>query len=349
VAVEIAVDLQTNIGRFAETRRRGVEFLLRNVAHDGEIADSGRARVSYYRVPWALQVCGESGTAALVNDWIDRTRIGNDGRFNAAVPWDAAANREVNSYAETCFAYGAVLTRRLDLSRRMMDFAATFQDPVTGGVFMNREETGPDGRQLLFITCQFGMTAALMGRRVEAVKVGEWLERLWNAQPELPSRLYTIWTRAGGLATSVPAGEHPRHYVNESQDVRQLHYNGGIAAACLAHLYMLTGEERWIALARGYQAFSMESTDRQFEVRQVCKSAWGSGLITLATGDAGYAGWLLKMGDWFTSIQEPDGHWTNSAYLEVNPPLAHQIEITAEFVVHLDTLISALSVVAGRQ
>lgn len=349
MGVATAIDPRSRIAGFEETRRRGVQFLLQCVAQDGEIADSNRARVSYYRLPWALEVSGESGVAARVNDWIDRTRIGDDGRFNAAIPWDPAANREVNTYPETCFAYGAVLSRRLDLARRTMDFASQFQDPVTGGVFMNRDETGPDGRQLLFITCQFGMTAALMGRTAEAVGVGKWLERLWNAQSDLPARLYTIWTGAGGLATSVPPGEHPRHYINESQDVRQMHYNGGIAAACLAHLYMLTGEERWIALARNYQTFSMESTALQFEVRQVCKSAWGSGLIAIATGDAGYTGWLIKMGDWFTSIQEPDGRWSNSSYLEENPPLAHQIEVTAEFVVHLDTLIAALSVVAARQ
>ena len=92
----------------------------------------------------------------------------------------------------------------------------------------------------------------------------------------------------------------------------------------------------------------MESTERQFEVRQVCKSAWGSGLITLATGDDSYLPWLIRMGDWFTEIQEADGRWSNSAYIEPDPPLAHQIEATAEFVVHLDTLIAALSAISAR-
>jgi hypothetical protein len=341
-------DISKRISRYEATRRRGSDFLLANVAGDGEIADAGRPRISYYRVPWALQVCGETGAAMRTLDWIERTRLGNDGCFNAAVPWDAAANREVNTYPETCLAYGAMLLRRFDIARRAMSFASQFQDPVTGGVYMNREETGPDGRQLLFPTCQYGMSAVISGRIDDALRVGEWLERLWNAQPELPDRLYTIWTRAGGLATTIPPGENVRHYVNESQDARQHHYNGGIAAACLSHLYMVTGEERWLTLAREYQRFSMETTDRQFEVRQVCKSAWGSGLISLASGDASYLDWLIKMGDWFTEIQEADGRWSNSAYFEPHPPLAHQIEITAEFVVHLDTLIAALSVINAR-
>ena len=75
----------------------------------------------------------------------------------------------------------------------------------------------------------------MTGRTETALGVGNWLRNLWNAQPELPDRLYAVWTRAGGLATEVPPGEEPRHYVNESQAVRQFHFNGGIAAACLAH------------------------------------------------------------------------------------------------------------------
>jgi hypothetical protein len=348
MVAQVDIRLSEKIGIYEQTRRRGADFLLANVGSDGTVADSGRPRVSYYRVPWALQVCGETRAAASVLDWIERTRIGQDGRFNAAVPFDAAANRGVNSYPETCLAYGAVLLRRFDIARRVMEFASRFQDPETGGVYMNREETGPEGRQILFITAQYGMSALITGRMTEAIKAGEWLERLWHAQPELPDRLYTIWTTRDGLATTVPPGEDARHYVNESQDVRQMHYNGGIAASCLAQLYMATGDERWLELARGYQRFSMESTPRQFEVRQVCKSAWGSGLISLATGDDSYVPWMLRMGDWFTEIQEADGRWSNSSYIEANPPLAHQIEATAEFVVHVDTLIAALSAIAAR-
>jgi len=44
-----------------------------------------------------------------------------------------------------------------------------------------------------------------------------------------------------------------------------------------------------------------------------------------------------------------DGRWSNTKQLDPNPPLAHQIEATAEFVVHLDTLIAALAAIASRR
>jgi hypothetical protein len=45
------------------------------------------------------------------------------------------------------------------------------------------------------------------------------------------------------------------------------------------------------------------------------------------------------MGDWYISRQEPAGHW----HPLVEETLGDVIEITLEFVMHLDTLIGALA------
>jgi hypothetical protein len=87
----------------------------------------------------------------------------------------------------------------------------------------------------------------------------------------------------------------------------------------------------------------MDSCPEQFETKQVCKSAWGSGLLYLATGDERYVPWITRMGAWFADGQEADGGWSNTKAIEAEPPLRHRLEITAEFVVHLDTVIAALS------
>ena len=52
-----------------------------------------------------------------------------------------------------------------------------------------------------------------------------------------------------------------------------------------------------------------------------------------------YLDWTLRLGDWYVATQEADGFWH---------PLREQtqadvIEVTLEFVMHLDTLIGALS------
>lgn len=344
----LTTSLADAIATFEGARRKGVDFLLANIDADGSVPRSG-GRVTFYRVPWALAVSGETEAAHRVLTWIERTGLGADGEFHGGLALTREANRTSNTYAETCLAYGAYLLRRFDLARRTMGWAERYQDGETGGVFMDRDRTGADGEQIIFLTAQYGMSAVITGRLDRALKVGEWFRNLWQEQPELPGRLYCIWTRKDGLATTVPAGADVRHYINERQEVRQFHYNGGIAAAFLSHLFMATGDEAWLELARAYQRFSMESTPRQFETRQVCKSAWGSGLITLASGDDAYQDWLIRMGDWFAAEQETDGHWTNSHYIDPNPPLHSQVEVTAEFVVHLDTLIGALGAIETRR
>jgi hypothetical protein len=257
------------------------------------------------------------------------------------MPWHAVANRTTNTYPETILAYGACLMRRFDLARKAMGFAAQFQDPRSGGIFMTRERSGSGDPQLLFPTAQFGMSAVFAGRLDLARSTGEWFVRLWDAQPELPDRLYTIWT-GDSLLTDVPDDIDRRHIVQEAQRPLQLFYNGGIAASFLTQLSLATGESLWIDYARSFQQFSMDTCPEQFETKQVCKSAWGAGLLYLATGDASYLPWIARMGEWFAAEQEPDGGWSNTKALEADPPLRHRLEITAEFVVHLDTVIAAL-------
>lgn len=323
-------------------RRKGLDFLLDHINEDGSLPQS-QDRVTIYRVPWALALGGESAAAHRVLGRIEQTGIGRDGAFHGGNPWIPAANHTFNTYPETCLAYGAQLLGRFDIARQVMAFANQFQDAETGGVYMDRQQLGDDGYQLLFLTCQFGMSALVTGDLESAIRTAQWLQHLREAQPAFPDRLYTVWTRAGGLATSTPAGEDARHFVNNSQNIREFHYNGGIAAAFLGKLYLQTSDNAWLQLAEEFQAFSMNSTEHQFETRQVCKSAWGASQLAIATGAPTHMEWASKMGAWFSATQEADGHWNNSAYLAPRTALEHQIEITAEFIIHLDSVIAALA------
>jgi hypothetical protein len=334
--------IEQKLASYEAARRRAVGFLLQQMNDDGSIGPVAEG-IYYYRVPWAFAVSGETGAAMRVLEWVRRHMLTPEGEVAGRASPNNGANRTANTYAETCLAYGAHLLRQYDVAQRAMRFALRYQDPETGGVWMDRERTGPDGPQLLYLTAQLGMSALLTGHVAAAISAGRWLTRLLAAQPEFPLRLYTVWTRAGGLATRVPTGPERRHYLNESQEVEQYHYNGGIAAALLGRLYLYTSDPAWLEAARAYQHFSMASTERQFETKQVCKSAWGGGLLATITREPQYLEWEVRLGDWFTFEQCSDGSWTNTPYLDPNPGLKSKISITAEFIVHLDTIIGALA------
>ena len=80
-------------------------------------------------------------------------------------------------------------------------------------------------------------------------------------------------------------------------------------------------------------------TAAQFAYPAPCKSSWGSSLLWQITGDEAYRDWTLRMGDWYLARQEAGGWW----HPLVEQTLGDVVEITLEFVMHLDTLIGALA------
>ena len=174
---------------------------------------------------------------------------------------------------------------------------------------------------------------------VQSLRVDQAQEELTAAQSETGQLAAETRT----LVTEFPP-ERAFHYVVEAQQPRQRFTCGGIAAAFLCRLYQAVPRSEYLDLARRYQAFSMNSTERQFEVPQVCKSGWGSALLYQLTREPAYRAWTVRVGDYYVDSQHPDGHWENR---EPYRDLHQNITITAEFVVHLDTLIGALALDAS--
>ena len=82
----------------------------------------------------------------------------------------------------------------------------------------------------------------------------------------------------------------------------------------------------------------MTATDAQFKYAQACKSSWGSALLYQLTGERAYLDRACRMGDWYIQTQQPDGCWHWTGYVT----LGSRIELTLEFVMHVDTLIGCL-------
>ena len=181
---------------YCSAQRKAVAFLLAHVNQDGSIGDAAMD-ACYYRVPWAFAVAGEPAAAMRMLAWIRKHMLTADGELAGSISAGNNWRRPANTYTETCLAYGAQLLRQYDIAQRVMRFALRSQNPATGGVYVDRQRCTPDGPQLLFLTAQLGMSALFTGRLPEARAAGERLRRVWEAQPELPNRLYTGYRGAG--------------------------------------------------------------------------------------------------------------------------------------------------------
>lgn len=332
---------EKRVDAYREACCRGTSWLLARVNPDGSIGPV-EDRLFYYRVPWTFVLVGEIVAASRVLDWIYQHMFTPIGAFEGVSP-QGGFERRYGSYPIACLLVGANMLQRLDIVYPGTQNLLTWQDPALGGFYNDRQDLTPSGEQELFPTAQGGMTLLLTGQIEAAKRAGEWMERLWDLQPDRAHKLYHVFCPAKGLVRDY-APDQEALYVTKKNQPWQHHYNGGIAAAFLTQLYMATREKRWLDLAQTYQAFSITTDACQFQSKQVCKSGWGAGLLYVVTREERYRDWAVRLGDWFLEHQFQDGHWENTKYWNPNPSLADNIEITTEFVMHLAHLVAYLSV-----
>lgn len=325
-----------SLDAYRAARDRGTAWLLRQMNDDGSIGPVDRD-FTYYRMPWTFTITGHTDAAMWVCDWVRRHQFAADGDFVGVSPRQV----EANAYQNACFVYGAHMLRQFDLSYRGWNHLRGRQDRRSGGFAHTGAATGIGADENVPTVAQVGKAALMMGDLEAAEAAGRWMRMVWDLQPDLPDRLFYVYNAGTqALVTEFPS-ERAFHYVVVCQQPRQRFTCGGIAAAFLVRLFQATGDASQIELARAYMEQSMNSTERQFEVSQVCKSGWGSALLYEATREAAYRDWTRRVADFFVADQQPDGCWMDSG------PYGHDLHvnimITAEFVMILDTMIGCLS------
>lgn len=330
------------LAAYEAARRSGVDWLLGQMNSDGSIGDP-RTGFSYYRAPWTFTVVGETAVAAAVSSWIRRNLVTPAGRIEG--PYRVFD--DWSTYRDATLVVGAQLAMQYDLSYGLWPGLLALRDPDSGLFATDRLPQG-GMCDVIDITAGgpgCGFAALAVGDLQTARTIAGFLERLWDLQPDLPDRFHVAWSRPrGAIVTAADAEFDPSTMVVDNRlDAPQYWFWGGICAAFLGRLWMVDPEASYLELARRYQDFSMAATDAQFGYPAACKGSWGSSLLWQLTGEPRYEEHSYRMGDWYVERQEPAGWW----HPLVESSLGDVIEVTLEFVMHLDTLIGALSARPG--
>jgi len=325
--------------RSDEIRRKSIAWLLTHLNDDGSLGDPTEG-FFFYRAPWTLAIGGEVAAASAVCGWVRRNMITPEGTIGG--PYRVV--NDAYAYRDSAFIIGAHYAGQYDLSYGLMPNLLSCQDPRSGAFANDRlaDDTKSDDMDLPYSVGP-GMACIATGHIDAAQAVYRHLNRLYAAQTELPDRFYYTWSRANqSIITEFP-DERKLWYVVENQVARTQRWTiGGIAAGFLCRLYLAEPKAEYLALARQYQAFSMQATAEQFNFPQVCKSSWGSSLLYQITGEEEYLEWTYKMGDWYADTQNSDGYW-DCWYPDPNTTLGTHIHLTLEFAMHLNTLISGIA------
>ncbi len=321
----------------------GSNWLLRHIGPDGH---PGTEHGHYYRLPWSLALTGHRQQAAAVLSWVEREALDDAGDLRSGEP-RAPFETRWSSYPLAILATGAWHLERYDTALLIANRLHAYQDPESGGAFAGHPDHRANARQDLFPTAQIGMTGLTTGTLDLAHGAYRWLQLVFDSQPELPTRLYTATSGTRLLTDAAGDQQLAWEIVTDFTKPRQAFYNPGIAAAFLGRYYMATGRTDALALARKYLDLTVSGGEPQFDWTdsvQVCKFAWGAAALYDATGEEQYLGHARRMGAWFLECQEDTGSWSNSPFLMERGGDADstRIEVTAEFLQHLVTLIAAI-------
>jgi hypothetical protein len=330
-----------SIREIVEAKELGVNWLLSQLNVDCSMSPYDKAISSFYRVPWAFAVTGHTWEGTMMLEWYRRNMFTPEGDF--AGEYSRKDADSYYAYPNANLIHGAHLLRQYDISRRGMRFLLTLQDRDSGGFFNRKDNLGPSGEQDIWNTSQAGLTCLLTGYYDEAKRVGAFLERMWELQPDAENRLYTVYSPSRGLVTDFPEEKASIYHVDVDKP-KQLYFKPGIAAAFLSRLYLCSAEQRFRDLATRYIEFAMSCSEDQFSRPQVRKTGWGAGLVYQITGDTKYRAHATKVLDYILDAQYPEGHWVNLIAYSAAPEREKAIETTAEAIVHLDHITASINV-----
>ncbi len=124
--------------KYAEAKRKGVQYLLDKMNPDGSIGPVEDG-FYFYRLPWTFTVAGETEAALKVCAWVRENMLTPEGDF------DRGLRKVTDAYAyrNATFIYGAHMARQYDLSYGCMPFLLSLQDPSSGGFANDMTDHGP--------------------------------------------------------------------------------------------------------------------------------------------------------------------------------------------------------------
>ena len=324
------------MNQFRKARDRGGRYLLGQVREDGGFGDPELGVTEYYKVPAALLVCGFSGAANSLLNWIRRHGFLANGDFG---PRPAS---ELNSYYYTYHnAWVIKAAHRMgafDLVQRGMDFLHEFHDPAGGGFYSHPTERNAGTEQDLWVVSGCGWCAIYTGRLDVARGVGGWMRRMMDDQPNYPEELWTVYSRSRGLITEAIDGDDFRYVLTGDESRDQSFYHPGIAAGFLCRLYMATGEGEWLELAREYLRFCDYVGDYHFKLLRAGKVGWAAAMMYTLTGEDKYREMAVRVGDNLVETQTENGAWE----WPVSGRILPHNDITAEMVVWVDEIHQAV-------
>lgn len=290
---------------------RAADAIIREQKPDGSIGPD----VSYsYKAVWPLALAGRVVEATRLLDWFCAEFYKPAGEFRCGD--EIYAPNQVNwrfLYPNAWLAIGAIHLERLDVATRVGGFIERHQ-AENGGFPAAREIIAGDVPQDMLSACIGGLVLLYQGKLEKALRAGQFLINLYEAQPDRANRIYLNLAPSGRLLTEYPP-ERTYMYVINKQLPEQPYFAPGAAMAFLSKLFLMSGRNEFLAYAeKYYQLAHSPQSDIPlglFDYPTSGKIGWGAGNLYRATGKAVYRDVAERVGRYLLKTQLEDGRWSH--------------------------------------
>lgn len=299
---------------------RGAQWLLGYLEPDGSFRGA-TALDAYYKGPCGLFYAGHRAEAARLIDFAERKFLKDDGDLDGTgVGW----YEKFRTYPHSWLAWGALELGREKMANALVSFLVSRWNAESGGFRADAE-----GTEEIMTTSMAGLACLRAGRMEVARGVAGWLERVFNAQPDLKRGLVHVMKPGIGLTE----GDGSVWFIVNAAELRQWYFQYGISAAFLTDFAKRSGEPKWQELAHSYLQASAYCREDRYSTPQSGKIGWGAAWAGEPTLVAAVVAGL-------SALQCGDGSWNSEGVYEAAPSqtAVARIDVTSEFVALLSLM-----------
>lgn len=339
------------------TISKGLNWLNNNHLKIKQISDLS----AHYKAPYLYASVGNPVQGKYYADLLKSRYFQEDGDFRTSLNkkgWthlpSSPANRYI--YSNGWIICGLRQLSYLGLAEKGLDFIRKFQSIEHGG-FASQYDPTTNKTNLKLLdsssTSAAGLALLACGDLQAAIRAGNFILKMLDAQPHPDRFYYCSWDVDDGLRTNIWGNEdvteingRKQFCLNaESDPRRELTWLVGKPMKFLSKLYDMTNEAKYLNGAKSLLLF-FEKLDRErIHNYGSCKVMWATAELFRLTGEDIFYKTAEEILKWFCESQYESGLWVHSLLYknENEQPFEASLDIVQELCAEINDTIFNLS------
>lgn len=328
-----------DIKAYRQATIQAVKFLLSQQNEDGSFNPVEQGVATYYNVPYALAVMGQTERAARLCVYALENFMDEEGDFVGPFSRPPLHQRQY-LVANAWMIAGAQRLGQFAVSLRGIDFLGSLQHPQSGGFFTAGPAATVDGEQDVLSTAVCGLALMYCGRLDEAIQAAHYLRHVWDNQPAAGARLFLKTRKGDKIVTEFSADNADEQMITVGKR-RQWYHAPSITAGFLAKVAEVTGDIQLLGTAQKYLQLIDGCGNDRYSSDKSAFVGWAAAILYGATGNQNFRRIAVAVADALLESQLGNGSWLKGSMGE--DLTSDVVSGTAEGVICMCRILEGLS------